>query len=512
MKSNQYWKQRAELRMYEYHKQADKIADDIAESYISASEYISQETRKIFHTFQHESGLSEKAAREILNAITDKDKLNRLKSVVRKIKDPVIRQKMMSILSSPAYAYRIKRFEQLQEDIDRKLSELAEMEFNTTRNHYTDTAYEAYNRTMFDIQKGTGFGFQFSSMPIIRVAEILDNAWSSKHYSERIWSNSRDLSVKLKQELLTGFLTGRSYHKTAKEIQDQFEVGAFEARRLVRTESTYIANMAEIESYKESGIKKYRFLATLDIRTSEVCRNMDGKEFDVDKAVPGVNLPPLHPWCRSTTISTLNKQIMDKLQRRARDPVTGKTYLIPANITYNEWIKTVRSGGLSANGENSEIPKHQSPKLLEKIKNVDYNKAVKKLEQYEKIISRSDIENAVVITKDGEVWQCFGTSNRVFPDYDLGNKLKGAYVTHNHPISETEYSFSEEDYKLFKEYKLPVLRGVDEKYEYTFSTVNLYLDKSADSIFNMSLEDYRHEMSIENAKNGGVGYWRVKRK
>lgn len=270
--------------------------------------------------------------------------------------------------------------------------------------------------------------------------------------------------------------------------------------------------MSEIESYKETGIKKYRFLATLDIKTSEVCRNMDGKEFDVDKAVPGENLPPLHPWCRSTTISTMNKQVMDKLQRRARDPVTGKTYLIPANMNYNEWIKTVRSGGLSANGENSEIPKHQSPKLLEKIKNVDYNKAVKKLEQYEKIISRNDIENAVVITKDGEVWQCFGTSNRVFPDYDLGNKLKGAYVTHNHPISETEYSFSEEDYKLFKEYKLPVLRGVDEKYEYTFSTVNLYLDKSADSIFNMSLEDYRHEMSIENAKNGGVGYWRIKRK
>lgn len=389
MSSKQYWKKRAELRMYGYHKQADKIADEIAESYISASEYISQETRKIFLTFQNESGLSEKAAREILNSITDKDKLNRLKSVVREIKDPVIRHKMMSILSSPAYAYRIKRFEKLQEEIDRQLSKLADIEFTATRNHYIDTAYDAFNHTMFDIQKGTSFGFHFSSLSITRVAEILDNAWSGKHYSDRIWANSEDLSVKLKQELLTGFLTGRSYQKTAKEIQNQFEVGAFEARRLVRTESTYIANMAEIESYKEAGIRKYQFLATLDIQTSEMCRAMDGKEFGVDDAVPGVNLPPLHPFCRSTTVCVIDKQLMDKFKRRARDPVTGKTYLVPGNMTYNEWYEKYVESDPQAitavkkfKNKYSDKKQHQKyravleknvPKSFEKFQDLKYN-------------------------------------------------------------------------------------------------------------------------------------------
>ena len=481
MKNNQYWKQRAELRMYEYHKQADKIADDIAESYISASEYISQETRKIFHTFQHESGLSEKAAREILNAITDKDKLNRLKSVVRKIKDPVIRQKMMSILSSPAYAYRIKRFEQLQEDIDMKLSELADIEFNTTRNHYIDTVYEAYNRTMFDIQKGTGFGFQFSSMPIIRVAEILDNAWSGKHYSERIWANSRDLSVKLKQELLTGFLTGRSYHKTAKEIQDQFEVGAFEARRLVRTESTYIANMSEIESYKEAGIKKYRFLATLDIKTSEVCRNMDGKEFDVDKAVPGENLPPLHPWCRSTTISTLNKKIMDKLKRRARDPITGKTYLIPANMNYNEWydkyVKSDPQAALSVKkfkNKYSDKKQHEKyravlgenvPKSFAKFQDLKYNNTAEWTElksdfRYKNLLNNREIfiksdsvrslpielrANVIAdfVDENGNVKQrrIYGVNKKPYKDIDTNDHKRPKY----HPMGAHKHLF---DYSL----------------------------------------------------------------
>ena len=52
------------------------------------------------------------------------------------------------------------------------------------------------------------------------------------------------------------------------------------------------------------------------------------------------------------------------------------------------------------------------------------------------------IENAIVITKDGEVWHCFGIANRVFPDDDLGDKLYGAYVTHSHPIEETAYRVS----------------------------------------------------------------------
>ncbi len=40
--------------------------------------------------------------------------------------------------------------------------------------------------------------------------------------------------------------------------------------------------------------------------------------------------------------------------------------------------------------------------------------------------------NAIVITKKGEIWRCYGTENRLFPDSDLSDKLKGAYVTHKH--------------------------------------------------------------------------------
>jgi NAD+--asparagine ADP-ribosyltransferase len=94
-----------------------------------------------------------------------------------------------------------------------------------------------------------------------------------------------------------------------------------------------------MESYKEAEIDQYIFVATLDLRTSKICRKYDGKVFKVKDAVPGKNMPALHPYCRSTTRAYFGPDILKGIQRRARDPVTGKTYLVPADMTYEQWYE-----------------------------------------------------------------------------------------------------------------------------------------------------------------------------
>lgn len=392
MKSSQYWKNRSAKRMYEYHTEADKVADDIAQAYIDSTNYINNEIEKIFRTFQIEGGLTESEARELLNNTPGQVKLANLKDYIKQVKDPEKQQTLLNMINSPAYSYRIKRFERLQEDIDRQTRELAEFEQKTTKNHYVQLSGEAYNRTMFDIQRGIGFGFPFSKMPVSRIEEILKNNWSGQHFSARIWGRAEDINQILKEELLTQFMTGRSYRKTASEISDRMAVGAFEARRLVRTESTYIANSAELESYKECGIEQFRFLATLDMRTSDLCASMDGKVFLVDEGVPGTNIPPLHPWCRSTTVAVIDSAVLTDLKRRARDPETGKTYLVSADTTYEEWKKELdqRFGeGYSATKRKmvqnrakdskqyqnylSVLGKENMPKSLDEFQNLKYN-------------------------------------------------------------------------------------------------------------------------------------------
>ena len=97
--------------------------------------------------------------------------------------------------------------------------------------------------------------------------------------------------------------------------------------------------MAEIESYKECDIEEYIYAATLDLRTCEICQPLDRKVFKVSKARPGKNLPPMHPNCRCTTRAFLGSDTLKRIQRRAGDPKTGKTYLVPANMNYEQWYQ-----------------------------------------------------------------------------------------------------------------------------------------------------------------------------
>lgn len=508
MKNKEYWGKRAARRMHEYQKQADAVADDIAKAYIKTTNAINAEIKKVFAAFRAHSGLSETEARQLLKRAPDKITVKSLKILIGKIADPEKRAEMEAVLESPAYAWRIGRLEALEENIDKWTDALAEQEQNRTMAHYTSLTKEAYTRTVFDIQKGVGFAFQFAGIPQSRVREILRQNWSGALFSKRIWGNSKDLNRKIMRELLAGFLTGRSYRKTAKAIEEEMAVRAFEARRLVRTESTYIANQAELEGYKECGIDKYRFLATLDMRTSAVCAAMDGKVFEISEAETGKNLPPLHPWCRSSTVPEIDGKAEQNMKMRvARDPKTGKSYTVPADMTYGEWKRPVMPG-LAAKDAGFDIPKHKKPELLEKLDKVDYNIAVKKLKAYEKEIVGSDIENAIVITKKGEVWRCYGTENRVFPDSDLGGKLKGAYVTHNHPEKWTEYSFSGDDLALYLEQELKVLRGCDNKFAYELSRNAEDIDGYPEEWMNP--ENYRHSHTIREAALNNIGYRRVK--
>jgi hypothetical protein len=109
---------------------------------------------------------------------------------------------------------------------------------------------------------------------------------------------------------------------------------------------------------------------------------------------------------------------------------------------------------------------HEEKKLLEVIDGTNREMVESKIQEYTEQIRNKDTEQAVVITRTGKVYQCFGTKNSVYPDYDLGDQLIGADVTHNHPEEQTHYSFSGQDIGIFLNQKQQSLTGVDERYEY----------------------------------------------
>ena len=105
---------------------------------------------------------------------------------------------------------------------------------------------------------------------------------------------------------------------------------------LIRTSINQVANTASQQVYEANQdiTQKYRYVATLDTRTSAICRALDGREFEYGKGP----MPPQHFNCRSTTVPVINYKELgfNPPPPARRASMDGQ---VPANESYGEWLK-----------------------------------------------------------------------------------------------------------------------------------------------------------------------------
>nr|DAX56117.1 MAG TPA: minor capsid protein [Caudoviricetes sp.] len=373
MKNEEYWTKRKANLIYEQMDKAEKQADKFDEIYKQSKSYLDKQINKVFDKFQRDYGLSERDARQVLKNMKDQKDLNELRKVLEaRPNDPNI-QRLLADLDSPAYAYRMKRLERLNDDLDRMRESIYHSEKTGSDAFYSDLMKDSYYKATFDLQQQTGLAYSFSNLPETEIKRLKALKWTGEGYSDRIWENTGALASTVKDELLISLMTGRSVRDTSQAIAERFEVGQNKARRLVRTESAFFHNQMELLSYEDAEITKYKFVAVLDKRTSHICQEHDNKVYDTDKAVPGVNYPPLHPWCRSTTIAHDEDIDYSKLERRARNPKTGKVEYVPADMSYNDWyseyVAKPRERELSGGKFGANLDYVRSDEFVDKLKN-----------------------------------------------------------------------------------------------------------------------------------------------
>lgn len=372
MNNKDYWTQRKANLIYEQIDKAEKQADKFDKVYEEAKAYLDKEINKIFDKFQRDYGLSENVARQVLKTMKDKKDLDNLRRMLEaRPNDPNI-QRLLADLDSPAYTYRMKRLERLSDDLDLMRSSIYLSEKQGSDAFYSDLMKDSYYKATFDLQQQTGLAYHFSGLPETEIKRLKAFKWTGEAYSDRIWSNTGALASSVKDELLVSLMTGRSVRDTSQAIAERFEVGKGKARRLVRTESAFFHNQMELLSYEDAEIEKYKFVAVLDKRTSHICQQHDNKVYNTDEAAPGVNYPPLHPWCRSTTIAHDDDIDYSKLERRARNPETGKVEYVPADMSYKEWyekyVEKPRERELSGGEHGANLDYIRSDEFLDKLK------------------------------------------------------------------------------------------------------------------------------------------------
>lgn len=355
--SDEYWKDRAVENIYEAMVEAEEAAEEVSKLYLQASEYIEKQLNDIFERYKKRHGLSTSQAYLMIGQMKDKSDLEELKRLLQSAidaGDKEEKQKVIAEIESAAYRARMERFVQLQKQIDTVMQEVYKQENIANNMLYANLAKESYYKTIFEIQQRCNAAFSFAHIDQKQINKVLSMSWSGKHYSKRIWDNTSFLAEKVKEEMLMSLLTGKTEKEAAGSIQTLFSGGAAKARRLIRTESNYVSTELNFDAYKAAGIEEYQYLATLDLRTSKICQSLDGKIFKVSEHQVGVNCPPMHPWCRSTTISVVNRAYIAKMKRSAIDPATGKKILVPRSMNYAEWYAKYVEGSTTANAKSGK--------------------------------------------------------------------------------------------------------------------------------------------------------------
>lgn len=411
---------------------------------------------------------------------------------------------------------RGKRWEAVRDDLADSITKANEMAANIVNKKTAGIFGLNYNFSAYEIEKKVGKGVAFNIYNEHAVKELLEG---KNHTEFRVLhvNRKRDYAwnqQKVQAALTSGILQGQSVPELTDAFFGVMGSNRNAAIRNARTAVTSAQNAGVIESCRklqEMGIEVLlQWRSAHDGRVRDSHAHLDGVRIKPGETFPNGCRYPGDPQGRGSEVYNCRCTLIKILPK-----YNGNT--IESNNTeadYKAWLERKKINrktlGLSAD-ENSLIKPHDLPL---KIGITDFNneKAIKTIfSNFEKEHINDLNETACIVLQNGEVYQCFGVNNAVYPDIDLGEQLEGAKITHTHPITETEFSFSEEDIRLFEEYKLEVLRGSDIKYTYELNRSG-NIEHTPISVFDMDSngEDARHEAVSEKAETCGYGYWRKK--
>lgn len=283
-----YWEKRSTELMKRLEKGTENTINSLIQAYEQATKNINKEIARTFKNYAKDDILTKETLKQMLNKKeTEIHYKNLLKVINNNIKDEDIKKKMLAKYNAPAYSYRISRYQALQDNINIELEKLANIEQQITEIRYVDTIKEGYYHNIYDIQKGTGLGFNFSQIDNKTINLLLNENWTNNaNFSQRIWNNNEKLGNYLKTQLTADTMSGKSITKISRELSEFMNVGLYNATTLVRTEVNHFANEAEMLAYEELDIEKYRFIATLDNVTCKHCAELDNKVFNVKDKNP----------------------------------------------------------------------------------------------------------------------------------------------------------------------------------------------------------------------------------
>lgn len=366
-KNRDYWEERQVKREAKAFTTIQDIEKEYKIALEKAKQNINKELSRIGTTYMKDNNLSYHDALKLLKGdeykVWKKDLHDYLKEYNKLLKTaPLEAKKLYLEIETLSARSRLSHLDSLKAQVDMEMVKLIFGVEDSAKNALTSV----YRDTFIEVTKDLGINAIVSRD---KIKTVLDRPWSGANFSERLWSNTDKLAQTVKQEIVNGMIQGINLQTMTKRVSERFETAKKnDVERLLRTEVNYTLNQATLDGYKEAGIEKYEFSATLDSRTSQICSELHGEIFEIKKIAVGLNYPPMHPRCRSTTIPIID---YESLIKQGREEIGEK------DIESNEKEALT-------NNENKSITKEPVPNTFTMAwaqnDKVEYNE-VKKLQK-----------------------------------------------------------------------------------------------------------------------------------
>lgn len=171
----------------------------------------------------------------------------------------------------------------------------------------------------------------------------------------------------------------------------------------------------------------------------------------------------------------------------------------------------LRLGASTGNGSGETVRRE-----LGKIEREDAQTAVS---YFKEQIRNREVENAIVIDKNGNVIHFVGDNSGVkLFDVDL----EGANILHNHPESNGIVSFGEDDFYLIRDHQNAIYDLVNSEYDYhlevikqidnlSYNSLKDFVTEDIQTVENLQ-EDYQHILMKGLKDKGYIKYERIKRR